>query len=84
MPVIVAVVDVREEVGEPLFEAVVVVEVPKTTIPVVVAEVARSIVPVQVAPIEQHAICLLLSREQTEPTEQHAPASAAARVEQEL
>jgi len=25
-----------------------------------------------------------LSREQTEPTEQHAPASAAARVEQEL
>jgi len=62
------------------------VELPKTNPPVVVvvAAVARPIVPVQVAPVGQHAMFLAWSVVQKEPCVQHAPASAAAKVEHEL
>jgi hypothetical protein len=67
----------------------VVVEVPNTKPPlpvpvVVVVPVAIWIVPVHVAPMGQHAIFLAWSRVHIDPDVQQAPASAFAKVEQEL
>ncbi len=68
---------------------VVVLEAPKTApelvdpVPVAVAT-AISTVPVHVAPVGQQAMFFAWSVVHIEPAVQHAPASAAAKVEQEL
>lgn len=63
---------------------VVAVPLPNTAPPPVPVAVPMFTVPVHFAPVGQQAIFFAPSVVQNEPTVQHAPASAAASVEQEL